>query len=332
MPALLLPFALRGEIGYISGMADAVGKLRWFRLAPHHCLATLLAVEGSLWLSNRLGWPSWHKGYAVLTAVAAVALTMLLMLFWFGVALLFRWRFQFGIRSLLVLTVAVALPCSWFSWEMQKAREQNEAAEAVRKAGLSVGYDLQCGARGHPGLRWLYNLLGDDFFSDVDCVQVPIADQGSDGLFLPVSKATDQDLLPVKTFRKLRFLRLAGTSITDSGMACAGDLRELQSLDLCCTNVGDKGIAHLRGLGNLRVLNLSQTKVTNSGLVYLKDLPRLEVIILVATAVDDNGLLSLAECRRLKEVDLLWRDFPHWFTPEGIARFKRAMPNCLVIE
>jgi hypothetical protein len=128
-------------------MADAVGKLRWFRLAPHHCLATLLAVEGLLWLSNRLGWPPWHKGCAVLTAVAAVAVMMLLMFLWFVAALLVRWRFQFGIRSLFVLTVVVALPCSWLSWEMKQARGQREAVAAIRKAGFEVGYDYQYDAQ-----------------------------------------------------------------------------------------------------------------------------------------------------------------------------------------
>jgi len=319
-------------------MVDALPKLHWFRLAPHHCLVMLLAVDGLLWLSNRLGWPSWHKGYAVLTAVAAM---MLLMLLWFGVAALFRWQFQFGIRSLLVLTVAVALPFGWLSWEMTKAKEQKEAADAIRKAGLTITYDYQCDTRGFwttaiwNSPTWLHNWFGDDFLSDVTGVQVPIAGGGDsffDG-FPPIGfKATDQDLLPLKTFSKLRFLDLAGTRITDLGMAHVGEFRELQRLSLWCTNVGDKGIGHLRGLGNLRHLDISQTKVTNSGMVDLKDLPRLESVCLGGAAVDDNALRSPAECRRLKEVDLMCREFSHQFTSTGVARFKRAMPSCHVIE
>ena len=34
--------------------------------------------------------------------------------------LIFRWRFQFSIRSLLVLTVAVAVPCSWLAVEVKE--------------------------------------------------------------------------------------------------------------------------------------------------------------------------------------------------------------------
>ncbi len=298
-------------VGYIIGMAEALRKLRWFRIAPHHCLAALLTVEGLLWLSNRLGWPPWHKGYAVLTAVATVAAMMLLMLLWFVAAVLFRWRFQFGIRSLLVLTVAVAVPCSWLSWEMTKAREQKEAVAAVRKAGLVVGYDYEYDTKANlitaalNGPTWIHNWFGDDFVSDVVGVQMSFGLAGSvmTGFVpLPDCKATDEELLPVKTFSRLRSLDLTGTRVPDAGMACVEQLRELQSLDLWCTNVGDKGIAHLRGLHNLRDLNLDHTKVTNAGLVDLKNLPRLESISLGGTAVDDNGLLSLAECRRLKRL------------------------------
>ena len=51
----------------------AEAQLRWFHLTPGRCPGGLLAVEGLLWLSERFGWLPWHKGYAVLTAVAVVA-------------------------------------------------------------------------------------------------------------------------------------------------------------------------------------------------------------------------------------------------------------------
>ena len=45
----------------------------WFHVAPGRCLAALLVAEALLWLSEYFGWFRWHKGYAVLTAVALVA-------------------------------------------------------------------------------------------------------------------------------------------------------------------------------------------------------------------------------------------------------------------
>ena len=94
---------------------------RWYRLTPDRLILVLLAVEGLLWLSERLGWPVWHKGYAVLTAVATVGVAFLAMLLWFAASLIFHWRFQFSLRSLLVLAVVIALPGSWMAAEIRQA-------------------------------------------------------------------------------------------------------------------------------------------------------------------------------------------------------------------
>jgi len=67
-------------------------KPRWFHATPDRLILVLLAVEVLLWLSDHLGWPAWHKGYAVLVAVASVGVAMLVMLLWFMVSLAFRWR------------------------------------------------------------------------------------------------------------------------------------------------------------------------------------------------------------------------------------------------
>ena len=106
----------------------------------------------------------------------------------------------------------------------------------------------------------------------------------------------------------------------------------MQSLSLWYTNVGDEGIAHLRGLRNLRDLDIRRTSVTNSGLFRLKDLPNLAGIFLGQTLVDDNGLLSLEEFKQLKKVEADGPGLSHQFTPAGVARFKRALPNCEVIQ
>lgn len=128
-----------------------------------------LAVECLLWLSERIGWPGWHKGYAVLTAVASVGLAMLLMILWFIVSLMFRRRFQFSLRSLLVLVVVVALPCNWLAVEMKKARRQKEV-DGIRKSEGQVSYDsgpiLPKGLVEPNGPVWLRKLFGDDFFND----------------------------------------------------------------------------------------------------------------------------------------------------------------------
>jgi hypothetical protein len=58
--------------------------VRWFHVTPDRLILRLLVVECLLWLSDRLGWPTWHKGYAVLTAAAVVGAAILVMLVWFA--------------------------------------------------------------------------------------------------------------------------------------------------------------------------------------------------------------------------------------------------------
>ena len=105
----------------------------------------------------------------------AIGAAMSLMLVWFAVALILRWRFQFGIRSLLFMAVVVALPLSWLSMEMKDAREQRKAVEAIDKLGGVVWYDwlFDHKYRRHKapaGPDWLRSLLGPDFLADVSVV------------------------------------------------------------------------------------------------------------------------------------------------------------------
>jgi hypothetical protein len=152
-------------------MTNPTPTPRWFHLTPDRLILGLLAVEGLLWLSERFGWLAWHKGYAVLAALASVGVAMMLMLAWFAIALIFRWRFQFSIRSLLVLVVVVAVPCSWLAVEMKKAREQQRAVKAIQQRGGTLAYDYQF-QDGHynywpvsgPVPRWIVSWLDEDIF------------------------------------------------------------------------------------------------------------------------------------------------------------------------
>ena len=101
-------------------------KPRWYRLTPDRLVVGLLAVEGFLLLCEWFRWFPFnqHKGWTVLVAVAAVGLSLFLMFLWFLAALIFRWPFQYGLRSLLLLVVAVAVPCSWIATERRRAGDR----------------------------------------------------------------------------------------------------------------------------------------------------------------------------------------------------------------
>ena len=237
-------------------MTDENPKRRWCRLTPDRFVIALLVVECLLWLSERFQWPTWHKGYAVLIAVAAVAAAFLLMLFWFVVCMLFHWWFQFGIRSLLILTVAVAIPCSWLTAAMKAAKEQGQAVDEIKKLGGSVGYDWEFDAAGTnrlnaqpPGPEWLRKLLRDDFLEAVVWVDVYS------------NEMTDARLAHLARLTQLKDLNLRNTQITDAGLAHLSGLNQLRGLAIQeNTQITNAGLAHLSGLNQLRGLYLKDTR------------------------------------------------------------------------
>ena len=116
-------------VWYNAGMdekqntAEPVKKAhgRWFRLSPDRFVVSLLLVICFLWLSERFQWFGFnhHKGWTVLIAVAAVGVTAFAMLLWWTAGLIFRWRFQFGIRSLLAVLFGLLDCRSWMAVEMK---------------------------------------------------------------------------------------------------------------------------------------------------------------------------------------------------------------------
>ena len=243
-----------GWLGYTDGMSDArQSRRRWFHPTPSWLIVGLMAVECLLWLSERLQWFSFnqHKGWTVLIGVAAVGATILLMLLWFAAALLFRVRFQFSIRSLMVLTVAVAIPCGWLAVEMKAAREHGQIEDKIDKLGGSVNWSWEAGydANGNllpyaipPAPEWLRNLLGDHFFTEI--LEV----------YLDGTQSTDADLEPFKGLTQLRHLFLRRTLVTDAGLENLKRLNQLQELYLAATKVTDEGVQKLqRALPNCKI-------------------------------------------------------------------------------
>jgi hypothetical protein len=254
--------------GYDAAMNDTIkSRTRFYRLTPGRFVLALLAVEVLLWLSERFGWIGWHKGYAVLTGLAVVGVAMVLMGVWFAVALVFRQRFQFSLRSLLALVVVAALPCSWMAAEIKKAREQREAVEAVANLGGDWGYYQVGHFDGDsmtiippPEPARLRRMLGDDFFTDVSFVVFPSGTQ-----------ATNSDLAHVTKLKHLKWLLIGDTQVTDAGLTRIAGLTQLRELMLACPQVTNDGLKHLSGLTKLRELDLADTKVTDEGVAKLQE-------------------------------------------------------------
>jgi hypothetical protein len=255
---------------------------RSFYPTPAWLIFGLLVVEGLLWLSERYRWFGFnlHRGWTVLIAVAVVGVAMLVMLGWFIVALYFRWGFQFSIRSLLVLTIAVAVPFSWLAVEMKEARNQQETAGAIERLGGTVAWSDPSGP------MWLRGLLGDDSIEQ---------DRFVYHVYLGNTSITDADLKNVKGMNRLRYLFLNGTRVSDGGLENLTGLTKLHALSLHGIQLSDAGLKPLAGLTQLQSLDLVGTHVTDDGLKTLDGLNRLEFLFLEGTKVTDKGLKKLQQ-------------------------------------
>src|SRR5215468_10764469 len=69
---------------------------------------------------------------------------------------------------------------------------------------------------------------------------------------------------------------LAGTKVTDAGVAKLKGLKTLRELNLSSTRVTDMGVAHLVSLTGLRGVGLGETQVSDQGLKLLAPLTHLE--------------------------------------------------------
>ena len=319
---------------------------RRFCPTPIWLIYGLLVVEGLLWLSEQYGWFNEKKGWTVLIAVAVVGVAMLLMLLWFLASLLFRSRFQFSIRSLLVLTVAIAVPCRWMAVEIKAAREQTAAFAPVKQMGGWVAYDWECEANGDyllnhlqardPAPTWLRDLMGDAFFGSPKWVTLDgghVTDAGlahieglSEILTLSLydTPITDAGLAHLEGLDQLHSLLLGATHVTDAGLAHLERLSQLRQLSLDSTQVTGSGLPHLAGLHQLQTLMLNVTKVTDTGLAHLAGLRQLQRLWLNKTQVTDAGLAHLTGLSQLKELHLGGTKV----TDAGVKKLQRALPSC----
>jgi hypothetical protein len=289
-------------------MNAAESKRRWYHLTPDRAIVALLAVECLLWLSYRLGCPTWHKGYAVLTGVATLGVAFLVMLLWFLGSLLCRRRFQFSIRSLFTLVLIVALSFGWLATETKKARQQKELVDQIGKR--SVGYDWQHDAKGSaspnaqpPEPIPVRKLVGDDFFSDVDRLTLG-GDPFGNASDIDPKQTTDSSLEHIKGFSQIKELNLEATPVTDRGLEHLQGLKQLRRLILDDTQITDTGLAQLAGLGELQVLSLNSTRITDAGVAHLARLKRLQVLSLNYTGITGAGLAHLAELGDLQVLSL----------------------------
>jgi YHS domain-containing protein/uncharacterized membrane protein len=114
-------------------------------------------------------------------------------------------------------------------------------------------------------------------------------------------------------------LNLAGTKVTDAGLAELARMPNLQRLRLERTAVTDAGLAHLANHQKLEYLNLWGTGISDAGLEPLTRLPSLRQLYLWRTNVTPDTANAFAEARVDKAKIKLWE--------EQIAALQRQIAN-----
>jgi hypothetical protein len=251
-------------------MGNNSPKRRWFCPTPGWLIIILLIFDVMLFLVERNYWLP--KGWPVLIAIAAIAVAMLLLLMWLVVALVFRRRFQFSIRSMLALVVVVAIPFSWLSVEMKWANRQPQMIAEIEQLGGTVENDLLYFSamtsqhRAPPEPLWIRRLLGDGFFREVMVLGINIDEEK----FVKISE--------IAGIERIQQLFLGATKITDAGSVGLRRWAGLRELSLPNATISDTGLENLKNLSELRSLYLKDTNVTDDGVKKLqKALPKCEI-------------------------------------------------------
>lgn len=233
-----------------------------------------------------------------------------------------KWR-QFSLRALLLVITVVGV---WLGIQVNSARKQKAAVDAITKAGGSLYFDYQevpapAGSDAvfavDPAVspstpKWLRDRIGADYFRTPITVSLShqqiaqsellllanltairqlqldhtVVTNGS-GIRHPVN---DNDLVILKRMRRLVHLSLGHTQVDGSGLKHLAEARRLHDLDCQHSSCDDTGMEQISKLIGVKTLCLNNTAVTDLGLERIQGLTMLKELYLDNTKITDAGL------------------------------------------
>jgi hypothetical protein len=242
-------------------MDASVAKRRWYYPMPAWLVYGPVVATIALFACERWRWfpVGYQKGWPVVSAVAVVAAVFVITSAWLLVALVFRRRVQFGLRTLLVLVTLSAVVCSWLAVRIKLAARQAEVVTAVReKLGGVLFYDWQYeqaeqAARKNGCGLWM----------------------GMFGITSPPSLVPPEPeplgkLMGVDFFHDAEHLAMLNSKSTDGLLGDLALLTGLKELHIRSDDVTDAGLLQIERLKSLQLLVLAQTKVTADGVKKLQ--------------------------------------------------------------
>ena len=210
-------------------------------------------------------------------------------------------------------------------------------------------FDKAAGTFGKPvlvlhgdGHRWIH----DRPFESKNILRVQV-DQGSIAPPLLVT-ITDDPGTPFVFDRRMSEDKAAAALAGIGAKLKRDDAGRITEVDLGEQKTTDADLVHLVGLRAIEELSLHQTRITGAGLVHLAKLTTLKRVFFSDTAVDDHGVSHLKKLKNLKVIGLSGtritdRSLEHLdrlkklsslfaletrLTEAGVAKFKKALPDC----
>ncbi len=269
-----------------------------------------------------------------------------------------RW-WRFSLRGMLL---AVTLVCIWLSVQVNSARRQRQAVEAILKAGGGISFDYQkVAVPGKPnafeidrdappvGPGWLRAGLGEDYFRTAIGVSLPGNEISEtdfallanlprlESVFLCEVKVVpqnsgskrriqDTDLKIFKNLNQLREFTLLTSDVDGSGLASLLNSKQLTDLRISNSPINDQGLVQIGKLTALEKLIIEpprKANITDNGFKLLRNLVNLESLYLVDTHISDAGLITLKDLTKLKDADLSESEI----TAEGVRGLKKYLPK-----
>jgi hypothetical protein len=332
--------------------APATRKPRWYAPTPAKFLFAVLVMQGVFCFSTNYHW-FWfneRKGYTVLITVAATAIALLLLATVVLVSWFFRSKAQFGLSTMLLIVMVMAIPLAWLGRDMHVARQQEEVMEMDHYQWLQSRMHQRYSDQ-QIQLAWsqqpsqfsvrcreienrLHPLLGEYFFRDVAELRVtrPVAFDKVH-LFhqlemLQCLGAFEVDLARLRGLNRLKTLEFQSSRLVHTRLEPLRELAALENLGLIGMDVSNEDLEPLTQLKQLKHLRLSRTAVTDAGLVHLSGLTQLQHLDLWGTQVTDRGLDHLAELPQLRSLELQTTQV----TAEGVLKLRSALPNCSIVH
>ena len=226
---------------------------------------------------------------------------------------------EVAMRQLLLLLVITTSICGCQSHPID---EDRQAIENIERLGGRV-YKQQQGRS-----EVVYSVSFAQLSVDARDLRTLLRFPDLSRLYFTESDLGDKGIKNIRGLKRLEFLDLMGTRITDDSLANVASLTSLKELVLARTAITDDGVKELSKLHNLEILWMNNTKITNKSFNSIRLLPRLRSLYLSDTEVSDEGLKLLSSLSGLTELNVANTKVSR----QGVIELQAALPKLTIVD